>query len=81
MNIIEEESRDGIIRILDQKKITDIDYIISTIKNHDLVLNRIKFDEINYNQEALVTNVKLDNSDNLSAYRNFQNHVSMVYYL
>ncbi|MEC8170642.1 MAG: hypothetical protein VX036_05440, partial [Pseudomonadota bacterium] len=31
LNIIEEESRDGIIRILDQKKITDIDYIISTI--------------------------------------------------
>ena len=71
LNNIEEESRDGIIRILDQKKITDIDYIISTIKNHDLVLNRIKFDEINYNQEALVTNVKLENSDNHTAYQKF----------
>ena len=68
---VEKFSENGTCEIYDNKKLTKIDYVICTAKNHKLLLNKIKTDTINYHQEAIVTNVNLISSENSTAYQKF----------
>ncbi len=68
---VEKLSEDGTCSIYDNKKNIKIDHVIFTSRNHKLLPNKIKIDEINYNQEAIITNVKLNGSEDFTAYQKF----------